>query len=503
MVKICLCLTGKTIARDLEVLEKYRRYLDMAELRVDCLDPDERFLIRRFPEMAGLPVILTIRRLMDGGNFAGGEGSRISLLSKGLAFAEADRRHNFAYVDLEDDLNVPSLEEAARTFGTRIIRSYYNTQGIGDDLEGRLRSMFHVGDEIAKVAVMPQTFDDVRRVYRSARETAGMEKILLCMGHLGTNTSILAAYLGSYLSYTAASEEEDFPAGTAGQLSPRDLVELYRVRHVGSQTKIYGILGYPLKITSSPEFFNTVFSFEKTDAVYVPFPSDSVESFMKFAREINLSGVSVTVPYKEKVVPYLGHKTAEVESLGACNTLIAGPQGWSGINTDTRGFSDSLLQFIGARDFRRKRITIVGAGGAAKAVAAEVFRLKGKALVLNRTLIRARELAALYRFAWGGLDGRGVELMNGFNDIIIQTTSVGMDPDLEGDPLDLYSFKGTEVVMDLIYKPERTRFLTKAAAAGCRILNGHDMLMRQAKYQYSCFFGKEYPSKLVSREWIE
>ncbi|MDR2078518.1 MAG: type I 3-dehydroquinate dehydratase, partial [Treponema sp.] len=438
MAKICLCLTGKTIARNLEVLEKYRKYLDMAELRVDYLDPDEKFLIRRFPEMAGLPVILTIRRLMDGGNFLGGEGSRISLLSKGLAFAEADRRHNFAYVDLEDDLNVPSLEEAARTFGTRIIRSYHNMQGIGDDIERRLRSMFHVGDEIAKVAVMPQTFDDVRRVYQAARETAGMEKILLCMGHLGTNTSILAEYLGSYLSYTAAIEEEDFPAGTAGQLSPRDLVELYRFRDVGSQTKIYGILGYPLRITSSPEFFNTVFSFEKTDAVYVPFPSDSVESFMKFAGEINLSGASVTVPYKEEVLPYLGHKTAEVESLGACNTLIAGPQGWSGINTDTRGFSDSLLQFIGARDFRRKRITIVGAGGAAKAVAAEVFRLKGKALVLNRTLIRARELATPYRFAWGGLDGRGVDLMNGFNDMIIQTTSVGMAPDLEGDPLDLY-----------------------------------------------------------------
>jgi 3-dehydroquinate dehydratase/shikimate dehydrogenase len=500
MAKICLCLTGKTISRDLEVLEKYRKYLDMVELRVDYLDPDERFLIRRFPEMAGLPVILTIRRRIDGGNFVGGEGSRIGLFSKGLAFAEADRRHNFAYVDLEDDLNVPSLEEAARTFGTRIIRSYHNIQGVGDDLEGRLRSMFHVGDEIAKVAVMPQTFEDVRRVYQTARETAGMEKILLCMGHLGINTRILAEYLGSYLSYTAATGEEDFPAAAAGQLDPRDLVELYRFRDVRSQTKIYGVLGYPLKVSSSPEFFNTVFSFEKIDAVYAPFPSDSVESFMKFAQEINLSGVSVTIPYKEKVLPYLGHKTAEVESLGACNTLIAGPQGWSGVNTDTRGFSDSLLQFIGARDFRKKRITIVGAGGVAKAVAAEIFRLKGKALVLNRTLIRARELAAPYRFAWGGLDGRGVELMNGFNDIIIQTTSVGMDPDLEGDPLDLYSFKGTEVVMDLIYKPERTRFLTRAAAAGCRILNGHDMLMRQAKYQYSCFFGKEYPSKLVFRK---
>jgi 3-dehydroquinate dehydratase/shikimate dehydrogenase len=220
---------------------------------------------------------------------------------------------------------------------------------------------------------------------------------------------------------------------------------------------------------------------------------------MNLAAEIHLQGVSVNVTYKEKLHPYLSSKTAEVESLGACNTLIPGPNGWSGANTDARGFSDSLLEFIGKKDFKGKRITIIGAGGVAKAVAAEIFRLKGKALVLNRTQYRARELASPYRFASAALDDRGAELMRDYNDIIVQTTSVGMDPDFQGDPLDLYSFKGTEVVMDLIYKPERTAFLTRAAAAGCRVLNGHDMLIRQAKYQYSCFFGREYPTRIVSQ----
>jgi 3-dehydroquinate dehydratase/shikimate dehydrogenase len=81
MAKICLCLTGKTLKRDLEILQKNRKYVDIAELRVDCLDPDERFLIRRFPEMAGLPVILTVRRDIDGGQYIGGEGARLSLLA--------------------------------------------------------------------------------------------------------------------------------------------------------------------------------------------------------------------------------------------------------------------------------------------------------------------------------------------------------------------------------------------------------------------------------------
>jgi 3-dehydroquinate dehydratase/shikimate dehydrogenase len=475
----------------------------MAELRVDCLDPDERLLIRRFPELAGLPVALTIRRRIDGGNFVGGEGSRISLLSKGLAFAEADRRHNFAYVDLEEDLDVPGLEEAARTFGTRIIRSYHNIQGGGEDVAKKARSLLRVGDEIAKVAVMPRTFEEVRALYRAARETAGLEKILLCMGHLGINTRILAEFLGSHLSYASAPEEEDFPPGAPGQLSPRDLAALFRFHSVTANSKIYGILGWPLNITSSPEFFNRVFNSEKTDAVYVPFPSDSVDSFMQFAEEIKLQGISVTVPYKEKVIPYLSSKSATVAELGACNTLVATPGGWSGHNTDAPGFSGSLLEFIGRKDFKGKRISILGAGGVAHAVAFEVHRLKGKALVLNRTLHRARELAEPYRFAWSGLDGRGVDLMKSYSDIIVQTTSVGMEPDFEGDPMKLYPFRGSEVVMDLIYKPERTRFLERAARAGCRVLNGHDMLMRQAQYQYSCFFGREFPSRLAAGDWTQ
>jgi 3-dehydroquinate dehydratase/shikimate dehydrogenase len=223
---------------------------------------------------------------------------------------------------------------------------------------------------------------------------------------------------------------------------------------------------------------------------------------MQFAGEIKLQGVSVTVPYKEKVIPYLSGKSPIVEELAACNTLTATPQGWFGNNTDAPGFSDSLLDFIGRKDLKGKRIAIIGAGGVAHAVAFEIHRLKGKALVLNRTLPRARSLAEPYGFAWGGLDGRGIELLNGYSDIIVQTTSVGMDPDFDGDPLDLYAFKGTEVAMDLIYKPERTRFLRRAAEAGCRVLNGHDMLVRQAKYQYSCFFGKEFPSKLAAGEII-
>jgi 3-dehydroquinate dehydratase/shikimate dehydrogenase len=346
---------------------------------------------------------------------------------------------------------------------------------------------------------MSRSTDDVLRVYRAAKETADLEKILIGMGYYGANTRILAAHLGSYLSYTTASGEPDIPAAAPGQFDPRELAELYRFRRITPQTKVFGVVGYPLKATASPGFFNTVFDIEDTDAVYVPFPADSIHSFMQVAEEIGLLGVSVTVPYKKEVLPYLVQKSDDVLAVDACNTLVRDSRGWIGFNTDMPGFTDSLLKFIGRKNLRGRRSTIVGAGGVARAVAAEVYRLGGKALILNRTAIRARDLAAGYHFAWGSLDSQGIELMDKYRDIIIQTTSAGMEPDTEVDPLELYTFSGQELVMDLIYKPEMTRCLKRAAEAGCRILNGYDMLIRQAQYQYVHFMGREFPPQLMSR----
>jgi 3-dehydroquinate dehydratase/shikimate dehydrogenase len=525
MARICLCLTAKTIAADLEILARNRRYVDIAELRVDCLDPDERFLIRRFPEQAGLPVILTVRREIDGGSYAEGEASRIRLLAQGLAFAEADRRKNFAYVDLEEDLNVPSLEEAARIFGTRIIRSSHSFNGIDGDIPEKIRSLRRTGDEIVKIAVLARGSADALAMVRAARKERNVDKIFLCMGHYGVFTRILAEKLGSQISYTSA-EGEGVPLAAPGQLCPRDLVELYRFHNIGPETKVFGVAGHPLTVTASPRFFNTVFALEAADAVYVPFPVDSLRDFMALADELDITGVSVTIPYKEAILDYLGSMSEDVEMIGACNTISRGPQGWRGINTDMRGFSDSLLAFMGAiharkrggededpwkiklpalwkpadvSNLRGKKVTVIGAGGAARAVVAELYRLGARVLILNRTLMKARNLAAPYKFRWGGLDEQGVNQMERFSDIIVQTTPAGMEGNPDQDPLELYSFSGKEIVMDLVYKPDRTPFLRRAEAAACPVLNGYDMLIRQARYQYTQFFKRDFPPAFLTR----
>ena len=108
-------------------------------------------------------------------------------------------------------------------------------------------------------------------------------------------------------------------------------------------------------------------------------------------------------------------------------------------------------------------------------------------------------MAEQYNFAWNRHDSKGIDLIKKYADIIIQTTSVGMTGYEEGDLLEFYRFSGFEVVMDLVYKPERTILLKRASEAGCRVLNGFDMLMRQAQLQYGHFLGVDFPYHLMSR----
>jgi 3-dehydroquinate dehydratase/shikimate dehydrogenase len=358
--------------------------------------------------------------------------------------------------------------------------------------------MRRLGDDIVKIGVMVKSASDCLRLIRASKSCKGYEKIIVGMGHYGIYTRILAERFDSFLTYSSALSEKETP-GAAGQLDIKDLAELYRFRKITKKTNLYGIIGNPLKISISPWFFNTVFALENTDAVYVPFPINSVNDFLNLADELDVKGFSITVPFKESILYELEKSSANVQSIGACNTIKLSGNEWYGENTDCTGFSDSLLTFINKKNLKGKKITIIGAGGVARAVAAEVYRLGGKALILNRTIHKARNIALLYKFRWAGLDSQGIELMSKHNDIIIQTTSMGMEGYDEIDPVELYSFTGKEAVMDLIYMPDQTAFLKRAIDAGCKTINGYDMVIRQACLQYSIFTGREIPKQLLSR----
>jgi len=492
---VCLTLSGKTIAEDIKLANRYRSSVDILELRADFLDEDELLDIRRFPQMVQLPTILTIRRGIDGGKYRGGEAARTMLFARALAFASQDSRKNFAYVDFEDDFHIPSLQDAALAFGTHIIRSLHSMDAPVKNLAARFDSMRKTGYEIPKIACMPRSLSDVTQIFRECASLKEFDHIICAMGLLGLPSRILSRKLHSYLTFVSPEEAEN-GMKEIGHLDPLTMARVYRFHDIDDDTKIYGITGYPLRQTRSPELHNAGYSNRNINAVYIPVSSPDIRQSLEFADQIGLDGYSVTVPYKEAVLSELAAFSPTVAETGACNTIVREQNGWKGYNTDTSGFEKALQEFMGEKTLKHCRISIIGAGGAARAVAYAVKHLGGQACVFNRTVSRAKVVAEKYGFRYAPLGSESSSLLEKYSDLIVQTTSKGMGDthpaDETNDPIWFYEFSGSEKLFDIVYEPDVTPVMARASAAGCRVSNGLPMLKYQGYEQFKLFTGVDY-----------
>ncbi len=498
--KICLTLTGRTLEEDLEILDKYRKYIDIAELRADFLSEDERLYVKRFPQIAGVPCILTIRRVEDGGQFKEGEASRTMLFARVLALTEDGNPKNFDYIDFEEDFHIPCLQDAAVAFGTKVIRSFHDMQNPVRNIREKLDSLKQTGFEIPKIAFMPHTLDDVTNLFEEAEKLDDDNHILVAMGPLGVPSRILSAKLKNFLTFTSPAETNS-KVSNLGHMDPITLNEIYHFKSIDKDSSIYGITGWPLAATSSPQLHNAGFEEHHLNAVYIPVRAETFEQAFHFANSIGIKGMSVTVPHKEAVMERVFYSEDKVDTIGASNTIVRGNDGmWKAYNTDASGFARSLMEFTGLTTLAGKKVSIIGAGGAAKAVAFAIKKLHGKACIFNRTVSKAKDLAEKYGFEYAGLptdpSDDSLKLARKYNNIIIQTTSKGMGcrgpSTVENDPWFYYKFTGKEIVFDIIYVPETTPIMSRALEAGCRICNGYDMLCYQGYEQFELFTGKKY-----------
>ena len=485
MAGVCLVLTASTIEEDLRQIARYRPYLDFVELRVDLLDEREIGSIGVVPSRCNVPAILTIRKTRDGGKFDRSESERIEIFRRGTD-------SGFAFVDFEDDFFGDSAEQLRIEFvdaRTRIIRSRHDFAGVPDDLDGLYRTLSERRGEIPKIAANPQRFSDSVRLYEAARSWPSSERIVLGMGSFGFFTRVLAHKLGSFLTFTSAKGE----SGAPGHIDPETLCEVFRYLEIGDSTRVFGVIADPVMHSKSPWIHNPAFEASNMDAVYVPFHVDEPETFFQAWDLLDVDGISVTVPHKERVIQHLASVDEAVKSVGACNTVVRGGNGaFRGMNTDVPGFLAAVRSLFDGGELPNRAL-VVGAGGTARSV---VFALIGRGIdvmVVNRTVERARELAELLGCAWGPLDITSEREMREHSPLIVQTTSAGMAPNNEIDPLDFFELTGEETVYDVVYAPPVTKLLLRAEKSGCRTMNGLSMLLEQAYAQYEEFTGRPYP----------
>ena len=251
---------------------------------------------------------------------------------------------------------------------------------------------------------------------------------------------------------------------------------------IDSHTRLYGVIGNPVQHSLSPVLHNWALRKMNWNAVYLAFRVNHLEAALSGMRALPVYGLSVTLPFKTQVIPFLDDIEGVAGKIHAVNTLLNKDGKLIGFNTDWRGAMEALKEKI---PLEGKTVVLLGAGGAARAIG---FGLKENAcevIIVNRHIDRAINLAKELR-----CDCVPASSLEGLKaDVVINATSVGMHPCDQESPLPRDVLKEEMTVMDIVYSPLRTRLLRDAGERGCRIIDGLEMFIRQGILQLELWTG--------------
>lgn len=274
---------------------------------------------------------------------------------------------------------------------------------------------------------------------------------------------------------------------------------------IDGKTRTLGLIGNPVEHTMSPFIHNLFAEAMGINMVYVPFHVEEgkLEEAIKGARALNLLGNNVTVPYKIDVMPFVDVLDKGAKIIGAVNTLYYKGNKVYGYNTDAEGFYLSCQKE--GITFEGKIVAILGAGGAAKAIAAVCAERKVKKMYLaNRTVEKAQDIKATIHAHYPRLDIQILEYNQLLSvekiDLCFQTTSIGMHPNIDDSPITDTTFLcKLEWAVDAIYNPSETKFLRLAREHGVSTLSGLGMLYFQAVKAFEIWHQISIPEEIIEK----
>jgi 3-dehydroquinate dehydratase/shikimate dehydrogenase len=485
--KVCVVI-GRTRHKmmQLEIQEAAKRGAEMIELRLDFLAkaPDFKRLLKNKP----CPMVATVRRVQDGGRWAGSEEARQMLLRQAIVAG-------FDWVDLETD-----VANTIRRFAkVKRIVSCHNLRAIPENLEEIHAHMCQQDCDVVKIAVTPHHPSDNLRVLNLLKNPA-KPTVAFCMGELGFPSRFLGAVHGTPFAYAAFNKERGIAPGLP---SSHDMIHLYRYPEIDSSTPFYGVLGDPVGHSLSPLIHNKALQHLKLPGVYLPFrvPRGELEEFHQAFRTLPVQGFSVTIPHKEAALHLADHQEETAQRIGAANTLVRSGDGWIAYNTDSEAALESIkanLQPLpdgSPGQLNDMTVLILGAGGVARAIAHALQRTGALTTITNRTQERAQRLAEEVGCRFVDWTSRHSVLA----DLLINCTSVGMHPNVDETPLHNSFLRPGLMVFETIYTPETTLLVKEARERGCHVLTGVDMFVRQAGLQFRLFTGQAAPLELMDK----
>lgn len=479
--------------------------VELVEIRLDFLQT--RMDVRRLMRDRPTPILFTIRRPSDGGRFQGSEESRQILLRSAIA-------EGVDYIDLEDGV----AARIPRYGSTKRIVSYHNFQETPDDLEAIFERLAAQEADIVKICTLANSPDDNFRILDLVEKKREILPVVgFCMGDMGIPSRVLCQAFGSPFTFACSDKRN---AVAPGQVPFDEMLSLYRVNQITRETKIYGVMADPVGHSLSPLIHNRAFvKCGLDDSVYLPLrvPKESVGSFFEKApQKWNLRGLSVTIPHKEAVLPWLEETDTSVRVIGACNTILWQDGRCRGTNTDYQAAMDSFAEVANAEIPQRidwveplddpqtgevkgtplagLTALILGAGGVGKAPATGLGR-RGASLILS-DVDQARSEALSAKFQEEGFSSRAVpweERHFTQPRFVVNGTPVGMSPKVKETPFDGSFLRPSMLVFDAVYNPEKTLLIQQAEERGCATVSGLSMFVRQAGLQFRLFTGVEPP----------
>jgi len=446
----------------------------LVELRLDYIN--NQINLKRLLKDRPCPVVATLRRKADQGRWEGTEAARQMILRAAIV-------EGVEYVDLEED-----IAGAIPRYGdTKRVISLHNFRETPKNLEEIHERMKDLDPDIIKIATMAHDPSDNLRMLELVRSSE-IPTVGLCMGEIGVPSRILAGKFGSPFTYATFHHER---ALAPGQLSYKQMLETYDYENIKPDTAVYGVIADPVGHSLSPILHNAMFRKLEMNAVYVPFrvPREDLDNFLRDSADMDIKGLSVTIPHKEAAISFCNEVTEAVDGIGAANTMVFEGTRVRAFNTDYQAALSSLLQIMNIepkpKALEKKKALVLGAGGVARALIYGLKRYGAEVFVSSRTHSRVVELASEFQVTaveWDDRYGVGP-------DILVNGTPIGMHPNVDQTPYEKSKMVGNMVVFDTVYNPERTMLVKEAREIKCRVVTGVDMFVRQAAIQFKHFTG--------------
>lgn len=270
--------------------------------------------------------------------------------------------------------------------------------------------------------------------------------------------------------------------------------------NINAKTKICMIIGDPVEHSLSPLMHNTAYEALGIDDRFVFTAAhvkiDDVRKIVDAVRLLNIRGLTCTVPHKVEVIKYLDQIDPIAKKIGAVNTVLNNNGKLIGFNTDWEGLSIPLLKAVGSDSLKGKKVALIGAGGAARAIAFAINKKGATLKIFNRTIEEAKNLAEEYECEFGLLEK--IEEVRKF-DIIINSTILGMGEFIDQSPVPIDYISSNQIVFDIVYSPLETKLLKEAKFKGAKTINGLEMLLYQGVSQFEIYTGVHAPEEVMRK----